>query len=392
MDLPFPAMMNLQPDTFLFAVPLTEANHEVAQRFYTHHSDPRRAKQVYLNTLSVQAVHFYLTCMGFSPDLDQGISWNPDLQALMDTADLWVDSFGRLECCPVLPDMDAMPISPQAIADRIGYVAVRLNESLSAAELLGFVSALNIQDDAEQEAPSVPLKALQALDELPDYLASLAADTQAMEAKALADKTLEVQESDVQNSAMRASGAIAKSTMPEKAIAPPITHLSQWLNDQVDGGWQRLETLMEQLQDYGSSDALGYSFRQPLSPPTTELSPLKEARLGKLLTVGDQPNDMLLFMVGVSPVPSSRDLTSDLTSDLKIDEMNITVEVYPFEPQAYLPQALQLVVMDEKGKPVLQAEGSNSEGLEFQFSGERGERFSVKVALEDRHVIEDFQI
>jgi hypothetical protein len=48
------------------------------------------------------------------------------------------------------------------------------------------------------------------------------------------------------------------------------------------------------------------------------------------------------------------------------------------------------MVLDEQGKSVLQAEAGNSESIEFQFSGEPGESFSVKVALGDFSITEEF--
>ena len=50
------------------------------------------------------------------------------------------------------------------------------------------------------------------------------------------------------------------------------------------------------------------------------------------------------------------------------------------------------MVLDEQGKAVLQAEAGNSEGLEFQFSGELGESFSVKVTLSDFSITQEFLI
>ena len=50
------------------------------------------------------------------------------------------------------------------------------------------------------------------------------------------------------------------------------------------------------------------------------------------------------------------------------------------------------MVLDEQGKAVLQAEAENSEGLEFQFSGEEGEIFNVKVTLGEVSITEKFLI
>jgi hypothetical protein len=50
------------------------------------------------------------------------------------------------------------------------------------------------------------------------------------------------------------------------------------------------------------------------------------------------------------------------------------------------------MVLDEQGKSVLQAEAGNSESIEFQFSCEAGESFTVKVALGEVSITEKFLI
>lgn len=361
MDLPFPAMTNLHPDAFLFTVPLTDANHQIAQQFYAHHSDPRRAKHVYLNTLSIQAVHFYLTCIGLESDLNRGMSWNPTLQALMNTADLWVNELGPLECCVVLPDMEAIPISVQAIADRIGFVAVRLNADLTEADVLGFVPTVEAK---WAEAEWIPFAALQSLDGFPAYLTSLAPITQL---------------NTTTNGVLAEVGNDIEQFQKLERSPSPVTHLTQWLIDTIGEGWHSLEGIMEQLQEQSQANTLAYSFRHPLSSVQTDNALQNGIKRGKFLTVGDHADDTLLFIVGIQASSSKRD-------------MNITVELYPPNTQPYLPETIHLAVMDETGKAILQAEGGNSEGLEFQFSGEPGEQFSVKVSVHGRYVIEDFQV
>ena len=122
-----------------FTVLVTNRFHQVAQQFYKHYSDSQKAKQVYLNTLSVQAVRFYLTCLGIETNLEKSSSWDPVVQMLSNAADLWVADLGRLECCPGLPDQNNLKISEEAWDDRIGYLFVQFNQSLTEATLLGFL-------------------------------------------------------------------------------------------------------------------------------------------------------------------------------------------------------------------------------------------------------------
>lgn len=313
-------MLNPQTDMFSFTIPLTAANHQVAEKFYQRHSNPQKAKQIYLSTLSVQAVNFYLTCMGIRTDLKQSYSWNPTLQVLVDTADLWVHNLGHLECCAVLPNADVCIVPPQVWCERIGYVIVQFNIELTEAALLGFVSTV--------ETENLPLKELQPIDQLPEYLNRLAAGQSV------------------------------------------TTVLSRWLQNIVDSTWQALEMLMEQQ----GQPAL--SFRTPVTQPLD--SSTAGARYGKYLTLGDTPEAQVLFLMEILPKTAV--------------EYQIKMELYPSGKEVYLPRSLHVAVIDEGGETILQAAGNNSEGLEFQFTGEPGEQFSVKVSLQERHIVETFEI
>lgn len=153
-------MMSKMIETITFTVPLSFEAHEIAQQCGKQ-SSPKKFKQVYLNTLAVYAVDSYLRCMGFETDWPLSDSRNPLMLKLMDVADLYVKQVGKIECCPVLPDADACQISYDAWGDRIGYIAVQLDQSLKQATLLGFTRTV---------AKQVPLSALNSLEDLLVYM------------------------------------------------------------------------------------------------------------------------------------------------------------------------------------------------------------------------------
>jgi Protein of unknown function (DUF1822) len=158
-------MKNIERSDSTFTVTLTTANHQMAQEFYQHHAQPQKAKQVYLNTLSVQAVHFYLECLGVKTDWEQSQSCDPILQVLIDTADLWVKDRGRLECRPVLPDSSDCMVPMTVWGDRIAYIIVQLNAELTEATLLGFLPAVHSE--------TIPLSDLHPLDQFPQFLSQV---------------------------------------------------------------------------------------------------------------------------------------------------------------------------------------------------------------------------
>jgi hypothetical protein len=66
--------------------------------------------------------------------------------------------------------------------------------------------------------------------------------------------------------------------------------------------------------------------------------------------------------------------------------------VYPANGKILLPEDLQLIVLDEAGKSVMQAEARSTKSILLKFSGEAGENFGIKVALGDVSITENFLI
>jgi hypothetical protein len=72
----------------------------------------------------------------------------------------------------------------------------------------------------------------------------------------------------------------------------------------------------------------------------------------------------------------------------------ILLRVYPLENRRYLPANLKLIVVDENDNTFLEAESDHLNNLFIQlvFGGSRGEKFRVKLSLEEDEVREDFVI
>lgn len=153
-------MMSKMIEPITFTVPLSFEAHEIAQQCGKQ-SNPKKFKQVYLNTLAVYAVDSYLRCMGFETDWPVSDSRNPLMLKFMDVADLDVKQVGKIECRPVLPDADTCQIPYDAWEDRIGYVAVQLDQSLTQATLLGFTRTV---------AKEVPLDEMNSLEDWLVYM------------------------------------------------------------------------------------------------------------------------------------------------------------------------------------------------------------------------------
>lgn len=316
--------MTTVQDQFTFTVPLTLAAHQLAQQFHAQQSNSRKAKQVYLNTLAICAVKFYLQCLGIETELEQSDSWNPIVQTLANTADLSIKNRGKLECRPVLPEVNSCYVPPEVWDDRIGYVAVQFDRSLTEATLLGFVPKVTTEE--------LSLNSLRSLEELPEHLSQFGV---------------------------------------APLVQAPI-QLSQWLHSVFETGWETLEALFNPPQP-----EFAVNFRSIPTRNRIPESPESGVKRGKLLNL-QRLDERVALLVGLKPATPS--------------EMNISVEVYPTGDRLYLPHDLQLMVLDEKGEAVMQAQARSTKNIQLHFSGESGESFGVKVALGDVSITEAFLI
>ncbi|MCC5650511.1 DUF1822 family protein [Nostoc sp. XA013] len=314
-------MMRYCSESLTFTVPISLSDRALAEQFRFQHSSPEKAKQVYLNTLAVAAVKFYLRCMGVETNWSASLSWNSAMQTVMDVADLEVIGQGKIECLPVLPGEKVIHIPPEAYSDRIGYVAVQVNESLREATLLGFIKMVT-------ECNSVPLSKLRSLEEL----------------------------------------IVQLSETPEKEKQP--IHLSKWLMNVVDVGWQRVEAA-----------ELTFGFRsaeQTLAENLADNSTIS-VQQGILLDLGRQPESKpIALIVGLMPISEQ--------------EINIFVKVCPTNNQKYLPEELEIMVLDDLGTAVMQATARSTKSIQLNFSSELGEQFSIKVVLGNVNFREFFTV
>lgn len=148
-----------------FTIPLGTKAHELArkssQAVCNTDKDRDKVERVYLNSLAVYAVDFYLNFLGFETEFEQSNSQDKLMLQFLTEADLAVKNIGRFECIPVEQNTDCYEISPDVCFDRIGYIFVEFSTSRTEAVILGFT---------ETPSPKVDLNNLQSVDDLIDYL------------------------------------------------------------------------------------------------------------------------------------------------------------------------------------------------------------------------------
>lgn len=160
------------------------------------------------------------------------------------------------------------------------------------------------------------------------------------------------------------------------ATSRSLVNLSQWFQDVFETGWQTVETLLNPSQSN-----LSFSFRSADSDLAVAVDDSDAGvRRAKLIDLGMQLSRHLVTLI-VEIRPESE------------QKNNILLQMHPAGSQTYLPPLLQLTVLDEYGATFLEAVARSADNyIQLKFSGEPGERFSVKVAFGDSSITEDFVI
>ncbi len=150
-------------------IPIPREAHNYAQQFAAQQPNKEKKTQVYLNTLVVYAVDNFLKMMDISTDLENSDSWNPLIRLYHNVADLAILNIGQLECRYVLPEQDEIELPPEVLEDRIGYVFVRLENSLQSGEILGFLPI----DEPDEMPEEVEIDELEDIETLFECLQNL---------------------------------------------------------------------------------------------------------------------------------------------------------------------------------------------------------------------------
>jgi len=311
-------------------LPITQRQRHVANHFALDQPTPAKADQMRRRTLAVMVVQTYLDMLGFSTQLEHSGLWNPVLRLATEAADLPISGIGRLECCPVLPQPTTYSCPPDAWEDRAGYVAVELPEDLSGARLLGFVPQL--------DHGVIPLQQLLDPEALLDHLHSL------MSAPALGD-----------------------------ALAQAGTQLGRWFSGLVDAGWQQLDALFAE-QTTSAMAFRGATLAAPVHPD--QQASIRRAKLLNLSTAVAHP---MALVVALECQPEGT-------------HFDITLQVHPLRT-AVLPPNLTLTVLESEGSEFLNAQSRQSDNyIQLCFSGQPGETFSARIALDGDEIVESFMI
>lgn len=332
------------------SLPITSEFRQIADAFALQCPIREKASQIRRNTLAVCAVNAYLKLMDIATDVGSSDSWQPMMQVMSDVADLQLLGVGALSCRAIASDSEACYVPPEAWEDRIGYVAVVLDEAGDRAMLVGFTPSAN-------EQTQVPLSQFAPIEALLDQVHAL------QTSKQTAAQT-------VPQASPRAISSAAN------AVQSSVTQLSRWAGEQLDDlattGWQLVDQLLNPTD-------LGFAFRSAgvIEPPVVDISRAKLVNLGIQF---DQAVRIALVM----------HLAQSAESE---EQTHITLQVRPVDDAGYLPEGLLLSVLDDEGTVAASATSRAIDNyIQLQFSGDRQEQFSVQITLGEVSFEERFAI
>jgi Protein of unknown function (DUF1822) len=313
-------------------LPITTETREIARNFARQQADREKAKQVLHNTLAVLTVKNYLEMLGIATDLSNSDSWNPVMRVCDNVADLDILDLGKLECRPLQSSDTSCHIPMEVWDSRLGYVMVKIDDSLRKALLLGFM--------AQVASEEIAVADLQPIEALIDRLHDLRALTT--------------------NSA--------------------VINLGEWFNNIFTPGWSTVETLLNPRQlipawGFRNAESADFNSKQPTSADETE-----HVQRAKLINLGIQLKDRpVVLLVDISPEANG--------------SMAVTLQVHPSSNAAYLPETLILRVVESSGQVFMEAQARSRDNfIQLQFSGEAKELFTVQIMLDDAELTEQFQI
>ncbi len=317
-------------EKFAIPLPITQENRKIAREFAAQELGEEKAEQVLLNTLAVLVVNNYLSMLEIPTDLANSDSWNPLMRTINNVADLDLPGRGKLECRPIKTTADSCYIPMEVWDSTIGYVIVSMDDNLKRATILGFTSQVKTQN--------LQIAHLDPPETLIDCLHDLT----------------------------------------EPVTDSPLINLGQWFNNYFDEGWQTVESFLnpEQL-----SPAFGLRSIELLEPTVSEFETVNtKVSRAKSINLGIQFNNRnVILLIEMNPEPNGN--------------IGVTLQVHPSPNDIYLPEGLELQIIESSDDIFMQAQARNRDNyIQLQFSGQPQEMFSVKITLDGLKFFERFQL
>jgi hypothetical protein len=153
-----------------------------------------------------------------------------------------------------------------------------------------------------------------------------------------------------------------------------IINLSQWFDRVFETGWQALDRLLPAERLIPAFGLRNGNFSN------SDLSNNAHLTRGKLINLGVQISDRnIVLLVRLTPEENNG--------------IGVTLQVLPSSEQIYLPEALELKVLEASNEVFMQAQARSRDNyIQLQFSGQSQEFFKVGIILNNFKFSEQFQL
>ena len=156
-----------------------------------------------------------------------------------------------------------------------------------------------------------------------------------------------------------------------------MNNLSQWFDDIFAAGWETIDSLLTNPEL-----APAYAFRgaNVLNVPESyveEAQPVLSR--GKLIDLGQNAEtEQVILLIELKVKPE--------------DKTDICVQLHP-SGRRYLPEHIKLIVLEDSGTMFMEAKARSADDyIQLQFTGVKGEFFTLQVALDNAVAAEQFVI
>lgn len=152
---------------------------------------------------------------------------------------------------------------------------------------------------------------------------------------------------------------------------------AQNLRDATPGDSQSIEALVNLLSKTTDEETLWEAAEtlRILEPQNPAGGVWKSKNLGAII-----PGESVILMVAILPQPE--------------EQLAVLLRLYPNHQQGFLPQGIELSILDETGEllETVEAENADNDNIQISLAGNHGERFSVEVKLDENRITEAFMI
>lgn len=379
--------MNYSTEQQTISIPITAKFRDTALKFAQEQPTQPKAKQVYLNTLAVQVVNSYLQMLDIPTTIEASNSWDFWGRTLADVADLVLTGIGNLECRYMRTGDLVCDIPPEVCPDRFGYMFVEINHTCQEAKIRGFLPQVTTTEINPEQ--------LQPMEEFIEYYHQFSvvklrkwlegiytSKWQSLEeftlqkSPQLTFRSTKIRGLEIDTN--KKVWQVIKNLYPQENWSKILpSELLTSINNQPDSDIGLTDIIVHLLQTT-SDEEMRWTLAEILWNVAPQ-HPLINAR--RIMDLGMQlAGNPVALMVAIFP---KQDQT-----------FAVLLRVYPMGNQTYLPTGLKLAGLYENGQPFLEVEARAEKDnyIQLKFCAEMGEKFQVRVKINDASITEKFII